>query len=203
MVEAVEPTGPLSASSEQATLAGMPDPSSPLGLPKPEEAVPYYFTYIDRIASADVVGVLQAQLEPALTFFSGLSDEASTFRYAPDKWSIRQVLGHISDCERLFAARAFWFARGFDSALPSFDPDACASAARADEITWTDLIEEFRGVRLATLALFRNLPPEAWSRRGIASENPFSVRALAYIAAGHLDHHLAILRERYVKPGPQ
>jgi hypothetical protein len=186
--------------SEQVTIVGMLHGHDPTGVPLPDEAASYYFKYIDRIASADIVSVLEAQLEDALAFFSALPAEASLFRYAPDKWSVRQVLGHINDCERLFVSRAFWFARGFDSDLPSFDQNVCDAAAHADQVDWADHVEEFRALRLSTLALFRNLPAEAWSRRGVASGNPFSVRALAYIVAGHADHHLAILRERYVRP---
>jgi hypothetical protein len=111
---------------------------------------------------------------------------------------MRQVLNHVSDCERLFIARAFWFARGFDTPLPSFDQKISADAARADEFSWASHVEEFRNVRLDTLSFFRNLPAEAWVVRGIASGYSFTVRALAYLAAGHLAHHMAILRERYV-----
>ncbi|HLN58016.1 MAG TPA: DinB family protein, partial [Thermoanaerobaculia bacterium] len=107
---------------------------------------------------------------------------------------------HVNDTERVFVSRAFWFARGFDSPLPSFDQDISAAAARADEVSWASHVEEFRAIRLATLAFFRNLQGEAWSRSGIASGNPFSVRALAYITAGHTSHHAAILRERYLLP---
>lgn len=169
-----------------------------VGIPERNEAAAYYYKYIDRITSPDIVGVLETQLEEALGFFAGISEEQSLHRYAPDKWSIRQVLNHVSDTERVFLFRAFWFGRGFDSPLPSFDETISAGTARADEISWARHIEEFRGTRLATATFFRNLPAEAWSRSGIASGNPFTVRALAYLAAGHLDHHVAILQERYL-----
>jgi DinB superfamily len=167
------------------------------GPPERGEAAPYYFKYIDRIASGDIVRVLESQLEEATAFYLGISEDKSLHRYAPEKWSIRQVVNHVNDCERLFLSRAFWFARGFDSPLPSFDEKVCAAAARADTRSLSSHVEEFRGVRLATLAFFRNLPAETWMRSGIASANPFTVRALAYIAAGHLAHHVSILRERY------
>jgi hypothetical protein len=169
-----------------------------VGIPERNEAAPYYFKYIDRITSADIIGVLETQLEEALGFLAGISEEKSLYRYAPDKWSIRQVLNHVSDTERVFLFRAFWFGRGFDSPLPSFDEKISAGAAQADEISWARHVEEFRGVRLATATFFRNLPAEAWSRSGIASGNPFTVRAAAYIMAGHLAHHVAILQERYL-----
>jgi hypothetical protein len=168
------------------------------GHPETNEAAPYYFKYIDRVPGNDIVGTLEAQSDEMLAFLSGISEEHSLHRYAPDKWSFREVLNHVSDTERLFLFRAFWFARGFDSPLPSFDEKISAAAARADEISWARHVEEFRGTRLATVTFFRNLPAEAWMRSGIASDNPFTVRALAYLAAGHADHHLAILRERYL-----
>ncbi len=170
------------------------------GLPQPGEAAPYYSKYIDRVQSDDVVGVLEAQLDETLAFLQGIDEETSRHRYAPDKWSIRQLLNHVSDTERVFLFRAFWFARGFDSPLPSYNDEDCARAARADEVSWARHIEDFQGVRLSTLSFFRNLPEEAWMRRGIASDNPFTVRALAYIAAGHTAHHAAIIRERYMEP---
>ena len=106
--------------------------------------------------------------------------------------------GVLNDTERLFIFRAFWFARGFDSPLPSFDQNIAAAAAAADERSWKSHLDEFRSVRGATLAFFRNLPADAWARSGIASGNPFTVRALAYIAAGHNTHHVSILRSRYL-----
>ena len=168
------------------------------GTPERSEAAPYYFRYIDRISSGDIVGVLESQLGETLGFLSGVSEEKSLHRYAPEKWTIRQVASHVNDCERVFVSRAFWFARGFDSPLPSFEQDISAAAAQANEVSWSAHIEEFRAVRLATLALFRNLPDGAWSRSGVASGNPFTVRALAYIIAGHVAHHCAILQERYL-----
>jgi len=168
------------------------------GPPEQSEAAPYYFRYIDRIAGGDIIGVLETQLEEMSALLLGISEETSLQRYAPEKWSIRQVVNHVNDTERVFVSRAFWFARGFDSALPSYDQEVSAVAARADEFPWASHVEEFRGVRLATLAFFRNLPAEAWMQRGIASGNPFSVRALAYITAGHASHHTAILRDRYL-----
>jgi hypothetical protein len=133
-----------------------------------------------------------------LDFLSGISEEKSLHRYAPEKWTIRQVLNHLSDAERLFVFRALWFARGFDSALPSFDQNIAVAGAGADEVSWARHVEEFRGVRLATISFFRNLPADSWLRSGIASGNPFTVRALAYIAAGHVAHHTTILKERYL-----
>jgi uncharacterized damage-inducible protein DinB len=168
------------------------------GLPDRSEAAPYYFRYIDRVAGGDIVGVLGTQLSEALPLFSGLSEEASLRRYAPGKWTVREVLNHVNDTERVFLFRALWFARGFENPLPSYEQEPAAAAAKANEIAWAAHVSEFRAVRQATLEFFRNLPEEGWSRRGIASDNPFTVRALAYVIGGHAAHHIAVLREKYL-----
>jgi len=167
------------------------------GRPDRSEAGEYYFTYIDRIADADVCAVLDAQRGTTLAALRAITEDRSRHRYAADKWSIREVLGHLNDTERLFVSRAFWFARGFDTPLPSFDQNAALEASGANDRSWSSLVEEFDSVRGASLSFFRGLPSEAWMRRGVASGNPFTVRALAYVAAGHVDHHLAILKDRY------
>lgn len=167
--------------------------------PDRTEAAEYYFTYIDQVAAGDICGVLEAQLAETLPLLHGISDEQSLVRYAPDKWSIRQVVSHVNDTERLFVFRAMWFARGFDSPLPSFDQNVAVSTAGADQRPWRSHVDEFRAVRAATLAFFQDLPADAWTRRGVASGNPFTVRALAYLAAGHVSHHTRILRERYLR----
>lgn len=172
--------------------------SAMIGRPEKNEAAQYYFTYIDRVSSDDIVGALQTQLDDTLAFLSGISEDKSLHRYAPDKWSIRQVQNHINDGERVFLFRALWFARGFEAPLPSFDQDIAVRGAEADHFSWASQIEEFRQVRLATLSFFQNLPPQAWMRTGVASDNPFTVRALGYITAGHVAHHRAILEERYL-----
>jgi hypothetical protein len=169
-----------------------------IGRPETTEAAPYYFTYINQVTGDDPLATLESQLPESLNFFLTISNEKSLHRYAPDKWSIRQVLSHISDTERAFSFRALWFARGFDTPLPSFDQNIAVAGAQADNYTWATHIEDFHRVRLATLSFFVSLPPEAWMRRGIASGNPFTVRSLAFICAGHVTHHTRILRERYL-----
>src|SRR5262249_36923056 len=114
-----------------------------------------------------------------------------------DKWSIRELWNHVNDAERVFVYRALWFARGFKSALPSFEQEVAVPAAQADSVPWASHVEEFRQIRLATIGFFRNLPEEAWMRSGTASDMPFTVRACAYIIAGHVSHHAAVLREKY------
>jgi hypothetical protein len=168
--------------------------------PRPgrDEAATYYDTYIRLVPDGDIVAVLAAQLEPSLTFFRSIPAERSRDRYAEGKWSIRQLLNHISDTERVMLFRACWFARNLAGPLPGMDQDVTAAAARADDVSWEAHMEEFRTVREATLSLFRNLPAQAWSGHGIASDNPVTTRALAYIIAGHNLHHQGILRDRYL-----
>jgi DinB superfamily len=166
--------------------------------PERSEAADYYFTYIDKVPDGDICRILESQSVEIPALLEAIPEAQSDFRYAADKWSIREVVAHLNDCERLFVFRAFWFARGFDTPLPSFDQNVAMTGAGANQRSWSSHIDEFRVVRAATLAFFRNLPSEAWDRRGVASDNPFSVRALAYIAAGHIVHHAAILADRYL-----
>ncbi|HEY2961232.1 MAG TPA: DinB family protein [Pyrinomonadaceae bacterium] len=166
--------------------------------PQANEAASYYSKYIDLVRDDDVVSFLNGQFKETMPLLEGISEEQSKHRYAPDKWTIRQVLNHINDCERVFLGRALWFARGFKDSLPGFDQEIAAAGASASETPWAQLVEEFRAVRLGTLSFFLNLPAEAWSRSGIASDNPVTVNALAYIIAGHTAHHVNVLKERYL-----
>lgn len=166
--------------------------------PDRTEAAEYYFTYIAKVPDGDILDILRAQVSETLDLLNGISDQESLYRYGSDKWSIREVVSHLSDTERLFVFRAFWFARGFDSPLPSFDQNIAVSTAAADQRSWPSLIQEFEAVRAATIAFFESVPADAWMHRGIASGNPFTVHALAYIAAGHVIHHSMILREKYL-----
>jgi uncharacterized damage-inducible protein DinB len=170
-----------------------------IGRPLKNEAVPYYFTYINLVRGDDALGTIEIQLDESVTFFSGISEEKSRYRYTPEKWSIRQVLNHVNDTERAFAFRALWFARGFGSPLPSYDQNIAAAGANADQVAWSEHVQEFQRVRLASISLFRNMPAQAWMRTGIASDCSFTVRAMAYIVAGHLAHHMAVLDERYLR----
>ena len=169
-----------------------------LGRPEPTEAAPSFYAYINRVEGDDVVSVLENQLEETLALLSGISEEQSQHRYEPGKWSIRQLLNHVNDGERIFLFRALWFARGFPNALPGYDQDTGVDAGGADEVSWAAHVEEFRAIRLATLAFLRNLPAEAWLRIGIANDSPATVRALVFILAGHVAHHTEILRDRYL-----
>ncbi|HEU5400985.1 MAG TPA: DinB family protein [Terriglobales bacterium] len=173
--------------------------SPAIGRPDKTEAAPYYFTYIDKVPGEDIVPFLSEQLETAGSLLASIGEEKSLFRYGPGKWSIREVLNHLNDTERVFAVRALWFARGYETPLASFDQEIAIAHSKADTVSWAAQVEEFRRIRLASISLFENLPAEAWMRAGIASENKVTVRALAYIIAGHVEHHLRILKERYLK----
>lgn len=169
-----------------------------IGRPGKSENAPYYLTYIDQVSGDDIQAFLRTQLHQSLALFDGISEDKSQYRYGPEKWSIRQLLNHVTDNERAFVFRALWFARGFIEPLPGFDQEIAAAGARADAVSWAAHVQEFRQVRESTISFFTNLPPEAWMCKGIASGNPFTVRALAFIIAGHVAHHSRILRERYL-----
>lgn len=167
-------------------------------VPDRTEAAEYYFLYINQVDGTDISRVLETQAADTLALLDGITEERSHYRYAPDKWTLRQVLSHINDTERMFAFRALWFARGLPEPLPSFDQDIAIASAGADDRLWQTHVEEFQAIRSATVPFFAQLPADAWARRGIASGNPFTVRALAYITAGHVAHHVRILQERYL-----
>jgi hypothetical protein len=171
------------------------------GRPERSEATERSWKYIDRVMFDDPMRALVQQLGEAMELCAGVSEEQSMHRYQPGKWSMRQALNHVTDTERAFAFRALWFGRGFTAPLESFDQNVSAAGADADRVSWSCHMEEFQQVRLATISLFRNLPEAAWSRTGVASGNLISVRALAFLCAGHAEHHLSILRERYLGQG--
>jgi hypothetical protein len=169
-----------------------------IGRPERSEAADYYWTYIDQVPGGDIIATLDRQSNDVQSLCRDISNQRSLHRYAPGKWSIREVLSHVSDTERVFVFRALWFARGFSDPLPGFDQNIAVPAARADDRSWTAHVEDFRAVRAATLTLFRGLSADRWSCRGTASGVEFSVRALAFITAGHAAHHMRIVRERYL-----
>ena len=166
--------------------------------PERSEAGEYYFRYIDQVKAGDIVAYLRSQRTDVLDLLGAVPESMAGHRYAPGKWTLREVVGHVTDCERLFSARAFWFARGFDSPLPSFDQNVAIESGGFNDRPWADLIDEFGAARAATSTFFAALPAGAWDRRGIASDNPFTVRALAYLAAGHVTHHVEIVKARYL-----
>lgn len=162
------------------------------------EYAAYYGRYIELVPSGDVVTALGAQPGETLELLSRIPEEQGDYRYAPGKWSIKQVLGHIIDAERVFAYRALRFARNDAQPLASFEQDGYVLEGAFGDSRLADLIDQFVCVRRSTVWLFRSLPPQAWMRQGIASDNPVSVRALAYIIAGHELHHRRILKEKYL-----
>jgi uncharacterized damage-inducible protein DinB len=168
-------------------------------VPRPEatEFAPFYARYIDGVPDGDLLSILQAQLNQVLTFARGLPEQRGGHRYAPGKWSIREVLGHLADSERIFAYRALRIARGDATPLSGFDENPYVQAGRFDERTLADLSDEYEAVRRATLHLFRHLDDEALARRGTANGAGISVRALGWIIAGHERHHLGMLRGVY------
>lgn len=171
---------------------------TPIGRPARDETVEYYFKYIDLVPEGEIPEVLEDQRGETLSFLSTIPEKLAGHRYEPGKWSVAEVLAHINDTERVFAMRAFWFARGFDSELPSYEPDLAIRTGKPEERPWSTHVHEFASLRSSTQDLLRHLPADAWMRRGVASGYPFTVRALAYIAAGHVIHHTRILRERYL-----
>jgi len=169
-----------------------------IAAPDASEYAQYYGRYITLVGGNDVVAALEDQPRETLALLSSLSEEQGDYRYAPDKWSIKEMLGHVIDGERVFSYRALRFARNDQTPLASFEQDDYVRAAGSADRRLADLIEEFVCVRHATVWLFQTLSPEAWMRRGIASDNPVSVRAIAYIIAGHELHHRRMLREKYL-----
>jgi hypothetical protein len=166
--------------------------------PEPNEYQSYYGRYISLVPSCDLTQTLDAQLAQSLPILSAIDEQKSLYRYAPGKWSIKEVLGHLIDAERIFAYRALRFARRDSTPLPGFDQDPYVSAANFDSRPWHDFIAEFEHVRRSTILFFRALAPEDLLRSGTASQNSITVRALGYIIAGHELHHMGILRERYL-----
>jgi len=169
------------------------------GRPERNEAVEHFWKYIHRVQGDDPIAALEQQLREAMPFLDSVSEETSTYRYAPKKWSMRQALSHVTDTERSFAYRALWFGRGFTTPLEGLPEDEAADAAQADRLPWGAHVDEFRRVRLATISLFQHMPEEAWLRTGVVSGNTISVRALSFLATGHAEHHFAIFRERYLE----
>ena len=166
--------------------------------PDANEYAPYYGKYISLVPAGDVVATLSRQLDETLSLLRGLSEEQADSRYAPGKWSIKEVVGHVLDAERIFGHRAFRFARNDQQPLPGFEQDGYVLAANFSHRRLNELAAEFEHLRRANLYLLGSLDEEAWLRRGVASDNEVSVRALAYIMAGHEAHHMRIVRERYL-----
>jgi len=165
--------------------------------PEPAEYSPYHERYISLVPGNDILGTLESQRRQTLILLSGRDESEGDFRYAPDKWSVKEVLGHVCDTERIFAYRALRIARGDRTPLAGFEQDDYIRNSPFAARPIAEIIEDYIAVRRAALTLFRNLDEPAWMRRGIANNNEISVRALAYITAGHEVHHRRILEEKY------
>jgi len=157
----------------------------------------HFVGYIKRVPELDPVIVCASQIEDTAALLRGLSDADAMHRYARDKWSVKEIVGHLADIERIMAYRALRIARGDTTPLPGFDENAYVPVAKFDTRSLTDLVGELRTARAATLALLRTFDADAWRRRGTASDKPVSVRAIAYMIPGHERHHVEILRTRY------
>lgn len=166
--------------------------------PEPGEFAPYYARYLDAVADGDLLRMLEEGAEDVLQLLRAFGEVGGGHRYAPGKWSVKEVVGHVTDAERVFAYRALRFARADPAPLPGFEQDGYVAAAGFDRRTLADLAEEFTDVRKATVKLFAGMDAVALARSGIASGHPVTVRALAWIIAGHEQHHARILRERYL-----
>jgi hypothetical protein len=171
--------------------------------PEPTEYAEFYGTYVSKVPGNDCLGVLESQRVQMLQLFAGRSERDGSFRYAPGKWTVKEVLGHITDTERIFTYRALRIARGDPTPLPSFEQEDFVKNGAFGERTLAGLAEEFALVRGASLALFRSFSEQAWPRKGTASQKEVSVRALAFITAGHQIHHRLILEDRYFPAIPR
>ncbi len=172
---------------------------SVIARPEADEYAPYYGQYISLVGERDILAALQEQAGETCAMLNGVSDAKSEYRYAPDKWSVKEVLGHITDTERIFAYRALRISRNDRTPIEGFEQDDYVRFGPFRHCQLKELVEEFSLVRTTTLALFRSLENDAWMRRGIANKLEISVRAIAYVIAGHELHHRNILREQYLR----
>lgn len=166
--------------------------------PEATEYAPYYGKYVSLVPEGDILATLSEQMEETLRTLRGIDEEKAAYRYAPGKWSVKELVGHMIDAERIFAYRALRFARNDATELPGFEQDDYIRHAAFDGCPLEELAREFELVRGGSLLLFRHLKEEAWQRRGRASNAEVTVRALAYIMAGHERHHMEILKARYL-----
>ena len=165
--------------------------------PQATEHSSYYTSYIARVTEPDVIDVLARQPGEMAKVFGALPPDRATYRYAPGKWSVAEVLGHLSDGERIFAYRALRIARGDSTPLPGFEENDYVPESHCDRRGLSQVLDDFVAVRRATLTLLAGLDESDLTRVGTANDTPISVRALVYILAGHVRHHMGTLRERY------
>ena len=168
--------------------------------PESNEYNPYFETYIGKVPEGDIRETLFTQLDEFTDYIRDIGEDQATFRYAPEKWSVAEVVGHIIDCERVFGGRALAIVRGDKTPLPSFDQDAYVANGNFDSRTLADLAEEFSNLRRSHLVLFGSFNEAGWEQCGTAGGNEVTVRAIAWILAGHLIHHWLLLKDRYRRP---
>ncbi len=180
--------------SESAVIT---PPALTIARPETGEYAPYYDRYISLVAGSDILTTLDAQRRETMMLLCGRDEAEGDFRYAPNKWTTKQLLGHVCDTERVFAYRALRIARGDQTPMEGFEQDDYVRNGPFALLPLAEMIEDYMAVRRATLTLFRNLDEQAWTRRGVANKNEATVRALAYIIAGHELHHRRILEEKY------
>jgi hypothetical protein len=166
--------------------------------PSSSEYAPYYGKYIELVPDGPIVDVLRSQMSETLKLLRSIPEAKGSHAYAPGKWTIKEVVGHVTDGERVFSYRALRFARADATALPGFDENQYTPNGEFGSRTLQNLADELEIVRRSTAALFEGLPKDAATRMGTASNNPVSVQALAYIIAGHERHHVKLLKERYL-----
>lgn len=166
--------------------------------PGADEFAPYYNTYVKLVPDGDILATLDSQIGETTNLLGGLSESRANYRYAPGKWSIKEVVGHMTDTERVMAFRALWFARRDRNAQPSFEQDDWVRATNFGSRQLGDLLAEFKHGREASVLMFRGFDEDTLLRRGTANGVEFTVRSLAYILAGHERHHMNLLRERYL-----
>ncbi len=172
------------------------------GRPSNQEYAPFYAGYVDEVSESDVLAALHDQMLEACAHWRGFDAAATTIVHPPYQWTLRQVLGHLCDGEQVFGYRALRFSRGDATELPGFDENLYARNADFTHHPWLDLVARFEALRMANYLLLKALSPEAWQRSGIASGNPISVRALAYILVGHVRHHAVIMDARLAGTHP-
>jgi hypothetical protein len=175
-------------------------PEVVVGRPEPGEYNPYCERYISLIASTDILGTLDSQRREMLLLLCGRNEADGSLRYAPEKWSVNEVLGHVCDTERIFTYRALRISRGDETPIEGFEQDDYVKHGPFARLPLAEIIDDYIAVRRATLTLFRNLDGAAWMRRGVANKKEITVRALAYLIAGHELHHRRILEDKYFTP---
>jgi hypothetical protein len=168
-----------------------------LARPETDEYAPYYGRYISLIQGNDIIGTLESQRRQMMLLLCGRDEADGNLRYAPGKWMVKEVLGHVCDTERIFAYRLLRIARGDRTPIEGFEQDDYVRHGPFGASPLPEIIDDYLAVRRATLTLLRNLDPQAWMRRGVANHCEISVRAIAYLAAGHELHHRRILEEKY------